>query len=196
MTTQRQPALTTWHAHISYHSTLPHMKTHTKYLTAHHHTHTHTVTWRDSHHYTLVLSQHWSHTKQSTHNPSHSQVLTQASPVLTQASPQTTLSTHFCMGLSSTRTMNSDLEGMFFSTSDLRRRRRWEPSRSWSFFTWSSLEMSANSSRKPCRSLAEKQAQRDSQQWKTRGANAQTTHIENKPTPGEQITHENHEIII
>ena len=139
--------------------------------------------------YTTVLSQHWSHAKQSTHNPPHSQVLT-------KACPQTTLSTHFCMGLSSTRTMNSDLEGMFFSTSDLRRRRRWEPSRSWSFFTWSSLEMSANSSRKPCRSLAEKQAQKDSQQWKTRGANAQTTHIQNKPTPGKQITHENHEITI
>jgi hypothetical protein len=61
--------------------------------------------------------------------------------------------TYFCIGESSTRTMNSDLDGMFLSTSDLSRRSRWHPRRSCSFFTCSSLEMSANSSRKPWRSL-------------------------------------------
>lgn len=73
--------------------------------------------------------------------------------IFINVSQQLATTTHFCMLLSSTRTINSDLEGMFFSTSDLRRLSRWGPSRSCSFLTCSSLEMSANSSRNPCRSL-------------------------------------------
>ena len=57
------------------------------------------------------------------------------------------------MGLSSTRTMNSDLEGMFLSTSPFSLRSRWSPSMSCRRLICSSFEMSANSSRKPCRLL-------------------------------------------
>lgn len=71
MTTQRQPALT-WHMlTASYHSTLPHMKTHTKYRTAHHHTHTHRVTWPDSHHYTPQSSHNTDLTQNSQHTTHH-----------------------------------------------------------------------------------------------------------------------------
>ncbi|KAG7252460.1 hypothetical protein CRUP_006239, partial [Coryphaenoides rupestris] len=45
------------------------------------------------------------------------------------------------MGLSSTRTISSVLEGMFLKTSALSRRSMWGPSRSWSFLIWSSLEI-------------------------------------------------------
>lgn len=70
------------------------------------------------------------------------------------------LLSHFCIGLSSTRTMSSVLAGMFLNTSALSRRNMCGPSRSCSFLIWSSLEMSANSSRKPSR-LLQTQRQRD-----------------------------------
>lgn len=63
--------------------------------------------------------------------------------------------THFCMGLSSTRTMSSVLEGMCLNTSALSLLSICGPSMSWSFFIWSSLAISANSSRKPSRLLKE-----------------------------------------
>lgn len=60
---------------------------------------------------------------------------------------------YFCIGLSSTLTISSVLAGMFLKTSAFSLRNMWGPSRSWSFLIWSSLEMSANSSRKPSRLL-------------------------------------------
>lgn len=55
---------------------------------------------------------------------------------------------HFCMGLSSTRTMSSVLEGMCLKTSAFSLLSMCGPSMSCSFLIWSSLAMSANSSRK------------------------------------------------
>lgn len=72
------------------------------------------------------------------------------------------LFSHFCIGLSSTLTMSSVLAGMFLNTSALSRLSMCGPSRSCSFLIWSSLEMSANSSRKPSR-LLETQRQRQSE---------------------------------
>ena len=63
------------------------------------------------------------------------------------------LLTYFCMVLRSTRTMNSLLDGMPRSTSAFSRRSKCGPSKVCSFFTWSSFDISANSLRKPCRSL-------------------------------------------
>lgn len=60
---------------------------------------------------------------------------------------------YFCMGLSSTRTMSSVLAGMFLKTSAFSLLNMCGPSRSCSFWIWSSLEMSANSSRNPSRLL-------------------------------------------
>lgn len=64
--------------------------------------------------------------------------------------------THFCIWLSSTRTISSVLAGMFLNTSALSLRSMCGPSRSCSFLIWSSLEMSANSSRKPSRLLQQR----------------------------------------
>ena len=61
--------------------------------------------------------------------------------------------THFCIGLSSTRTMNSLLDGMFFNTSALSRLSKWGPSNSCRREICSSLPISANSSKKICKSL-------------------------------------------
>lgn len=55
---------------------------------------------------------------------------------------------HFCIGLSSTRTMSSVLEGMCLKTSAFSLLSMCGPSMSCSFLIWSSLAMSANSSRK------------------------------------------------
>lgn len=65
------------------------------------------------------------------------------------------LPTHFCIGLSSTRTISSVLEGIFLNTSAFSRRNMCGPSMSCSFFIWSSLAMSANSSKKPSKLLQE-----------------------------------------
>lgn len=67
-----------------------------------------------------------------------------------------TLHTHFCIGLSSTRTISSVLDGIFLNTSALSRRNMWGPSMSCSFLIWSSLAMSANSSKKPSKLLQKK----------------------------------------
>ena len=61
--------------------------------------------------------------------------------------------THCCIGLSSTRTINSRFEGMFFKTSCFSRRRRWGANSSCNFFTCSSFDMSWNSSWKSSREL-------------------------------------------
>ena len=66
---------------------------------------------------------------------------------------QMIVDTDFCMGLSSTRTMSSDLEGIPMSTSAFRRRSMWGPSRECSFWIWSSFEISANSEVNDSRSL-------------------------------------------
>ena len=66
--------------------------------------------------------------------------------------------TYFCIWLNSTRTISSVFAGMFLNTSALSRLSMCGPSRSCSFLIWSSLEMSANSSRKPSRLLQEKNA--------------------------------------
>lgn len=60
---------------------------------------------------------------------------------------------YFCMGLSSTRTMSSVFEGMCLNTSAFNLLSMCGPSMSWSFLIWSSLAMSANSSRNPSRLL-------------------------------------------
>ena len=61
--------------------------------------------------------------------------------------------THFCIGLSSTRIINSLLPGIPCRTSAFRRLSKWGPNMSCNFVICSSLETSANSSKKPCRSL-------------------------------------------
>lgn len=89
-----------------------------------------------------------------THRPQRSPAAPQMGGSSSQVQPTTTFaSTHFCIWLSSTLTISSVLAGMFLNTSALSRRSMWGPSRSWSFLIWSSLEMSANSSRKPSRLL-------------------------------------------
>lgn len=60
---------------------------------------------------------------------------------------------YFCMGLSSTLTMSSVFEGMCLKTSAFSLLSMCGPSMSWSFLIWSSLAMSANSSRNPSRLL-------------------------------------------
>lgn len=62
-------------------------------------------------------------------------------------------STYFCMGLSSTLTMSSVFEGMCLKTSAFSLLSMCGPNMSWSFLIWSSLAMSANSSRNPSRLL-------------------------------------------
>lgn len=57
------------------------------------------------------------------------------------------------MGLSSTLTMSSVFEGMCLKTSAFSLLSMCGPSMSWSFLIWSSLAMSANSSRNPSRLL-------------------------------------------
>ena len=54
--------------------------------------------------------------------------------------------TYFCITLSSTLTILSDLEGIFFNTSAFNLLNMWGPNMSWSFLIWSSFEMSVNSS--------------------------------------------------
>lgn len=66
---------------------------------------------------------------------------------------QHSLPTYFCMGLSSTLTMSSVFEGMCLKTSAFSLLSMCGPSMSWSFLIWSSLAMSANSSRNPSRLL-------------------------------------------
>ncbi|RNA41351.1 hypothetical protein BpHYR1_050431 [Brachionus plicatilis] len=53
----------------------------------------------------------------------------------------------------SMRTISSDFDGIDLSTSALRRRSRCGPSRSCSLTTWSSLDRSENSCKKPFKSL-------------------------------------------
>lgn len=64
--------------------------------------------------------------------------------------------THFCIGLSSTRTISSLFEGMPTSTSDFRRRNMCGPRRVCRRWIWSSLEISANSRVKSSKSLKAK----------------------------------------
>jgi len=61
--------------------------------------------------------------------------------------------TYFCIGLSSTRTINSLLLGIPLSTSAFKRRSRWGPNMSCNLRTWSSFAMSANSFWKVVKSL-------------------------------------------
>lgn len=60
---------------------------------------------------------------------------------------------YFCMGLSSTLTMSSVFDGMCLKTSAFSLLSMCGPNMSWSFLIWSSLAMSANSSRNPSRLL-------------------------------------------
>lgn len=70
------------------------------------------------------------------------------------------LFTHFCMGLSSTLTMSSVLEGMCLKTSAFSLLSMCGPSMSCSFLIWSSLAMSANSSRNPSRLLQSREGEK------------------------------------